>query len=38
MSRRSEVKVLQIQEEFCKTMQSLRDIWDEIGISDEGVS
>nr|CAB3265130.1 protein regulator of cytokinesis 1 [Phallusia mammillata] len=37
MSRRSEIVQMDIQREFCSTMQELREIWDEIGIPDEQI-
>ena len=38
MSRKSEIMQMDIQREFCATMQVLREIWDEIGIPDDQVS
>lgn len=37
MPRKSEIIQMDIQREFCTTMQELREIWDEIGIPDEQV-
>uniref|UniRef100_F6VW31 Protein regulator of cytokinesis 1 n=3 Tax=Ciona intestinalis TaxID=7719 RepID=F6VW31_CIOIN len=37
MPRKSEVIQMDIQREFCSTMQELREIWDEIGIPDEQI-
>jgi len=37
MPRKSEIVQMDIQREFCSTMQELREIWDEIGIPDEQV-
>lgn len=37
MPRKSEMMQMDIQREFCGTMQVLREIWDEIGIPDDQV-
>uniref|UniRef100_H2YML3 Protein regulator of cytokinesis 1 n=1 Tax=Ciona savignyi TaxID=51511 RepID=H2YML3_CIOSA len=37
MPRKSEIIQMDIQREFCATMQELREIWDEIGIPDEQI-